>query len=150
MNNVNIKHIDFSTVLKRKTVVKSKPYYAQGWFGSRPMHVENFLYLKLVWVLFTKRFRKIRVESKWSTTFLVTVVSAENFREQRNIKKKKIRPTLKHVLLKDYFQCFHFIHLFTKIRLEPVSNVVLLQCRTKLIELNSTLARQTSATFETK
>ena len=113
-------------------------------------HVENFLYLKLVWVLFTKRFRKIRVESKWSTTFLVTVVSAENFREQRNIKKKKIRPTLKHVLLKDYFQCFHFIHLFTKIRLEPVSNVVLLQCRTKLIELNSTLARQTSATFETK
>ena len=29
MNNVNIKHIDFSTVLKRKKVVKSKPYYAQ-------------------------------------------------------------------------------------------------------------------------
>ena len=112
-------------------------------------HVENFLYLKLVWVLFTKRFRKIRVESKSSTTFLVTVVSAENFREQRNI-KKKIRPTLKHVLRKDYFQCFYFIHLFTKLRLKPVSNVVLLQCRTKLIELNSTLARQTSATFETK
>ena len=96
-------------------------------------HVENFLYLKLVWVLFTKRFRKIRVESKWSTTFLVTVVSAEDFLEQRNIKKKKIRPTL-----------------FTNIGLRPVSNVVLLQCRTKLIELNSTLARQTSATFETK
>ena len=36
MNNVNIKHIDFSTVLKRKKVVKSKPYYAQGWLGSRP------------------------------------------------------------------------------------------------------------------
>ena len=36
MNNVNIKHIDFSTVLKRKTVVKSKSYYAQGWLGSRP------------------------------------------------------------------------------------------------------------------
>ena len=52
-------------------------------------HVENFLYLKLVWVLFTKRFRKIRVEGKWSTTFLVTVVSAEDFLEQRNIKKKK-------------------------------------------------------------
>ena len=89
------------------------------------------------------------MEIKWSMKFLVTVVSAENFREQRNI-KKKIRPTLKHVLLKDYFQCFHFIHLFTKILLEPVSNVVLLQCRTKLIELNSTLTRQTSATFETK
>ena len=78
MNNVNIKHIDFSTVLKRKKVGMAR----------QQAHVENCLYLKLVWVLFTKRFRKIRVESKSSTTFLVTVVSAENFREQRNIKKK--------------------------------------------------------------
>ena len=34
--------------------------------------------------------------------------------------------------------------------LRPVSNDVLLPCRTKLIELNSTLARQYSATFESK
>ena len=34
--------------------------------------------------------------------------------------------------------------------LRPVSSVVLLQCRTKLIELNSTLARQYSATFKSK
>ena len=34
--------------------------------------------------------------------------------------------------------------------LKPVSNDVLLPCRTKLIELNSTLAGQYSATFESK
>ena len=51
-------------------------------------------------LLFTKRFRKIRVERKWSTTFLA--VSAEEFRERRNI-RKKIRAVLKP-LLKDYFQ----------------------------------------------
>ena len=34
--------------------------------------------------------------------------------------------------------------------LRPVSNDVLLPCRTKLIELNSTLAGQYSATFESK
>ena len=37
-----------------------------------------------------------------------------------------------------------------QIYLRPVSNAVLLPCRTQLIELNSTLARQYSATIETK
>ena len=36
-------------------------------------------------LLFTLSFRKIRLESKWNTTFWV--VPAENFREQRNIWK---------------------------------------------------------------
>ena len=44
------------------------------------------------------------------------VVSAENFREQRNI-RKKTRPVLKP-LLKDYFHCFHFIYLLTNTRLK--------------------------------
>ena len=34
---------------------------------------------------FTKRFRKIRLQSKWNMTFLV--VPVENFREQRNTRK---------------------------------------------------------------
>ena len=34
---------------------------------------------------FTKSFRKIRSESKWNKTFWI--VPAENFREQRNIRK---------------------------------------------------------------
>ena len=55
---------------------------------ARQAHDENFFMADtgFAWLLFTKRFRKIRVERKWSTTFLV--VSAENFREQRNITKK--------------------------------------------------------------
>ena len=48
MNNVNIKHIDFSTVLKPKKVGMAR----------QQAHVENFLWLKLAWLLFTKRFRK--------------------------------------------------------------------------------------------
>ena len=38
---------------------------------------------------FTKMFRKIRLESKWNTTFWV--VSAENFWEQRNTRKRQYR-----------------------------------------------------------
>ena len=149
MNNVNIKHIDFSTVLKRKKVVKSKPYYAQGWLGSRPT-----LKIFYTWNLFGYCLQNVSEKSEWKVNgarlFWSRLFPRKISGSSVTSKKKKIRPTLKHVLLKDYFQCFHFIHLFTKIRLEPVSNVVLLQCRTKLIELNSTLARQTSATFETK
>ena len=148
MNNVNIKHIDFSTVLKRKTVVKSKSYYAQGWLGSRPT-----LKIFYTWNLFGYCLQNVSEKSGWKVNRARLFWSRLFLRKISGssvTSKKKIRPTLKHVLRKDYFQCFHFIHLFTKLRLKPVSNVVLLQCRTKLIELNSTLARQTSATFETK
>ena len=36
MNYVNIEYIVFSAVLKRKRVVKSKPYYAQGYGSAGP------------------------------------------------------------------------------------------------------------------
>ena len=36
MNYVNIEYIVFSTVLKRSRVVKSKPYYAQGYGSAGP------------------------------------------------------------------------------------------------------------------
>ena len=63
---------------------------------QRICRVKIFMKFEMLWVKtfqiakvnkgclpFTKRFRKIWLESKWYMTFLV--VPAENFREQRNI-----------------------------------------------------------------
>ena len=46
----------------------------------------SIFHFRLYWLLqFTKRFRKIWLESKWNMVCLV--VPAENFRKQRNIDK---------------------------------------------------------------
>ena len=92
VNDVNMEHIVFSTVLKRKKVVKSKRslIITPRDMARQQTHVEIFFIAETCLLLFTKHFRKNPVERKWSATFLV--VSMENFREQRYIRKKKTDP----------------------------------------------------------